>query len=161
MNHPILDHLWWPMLRDVETWLHCQDVEAWLHCCTAETSRRGYTVKMPRRGCAVETPRHGNIVETNLSYFCVVGSRPWQVGPHKRSWSSTMVNLASLCGIRQQMVMVIKVIWKDTMVFLSDKVKSPIKACVPSTLNKTYILWNTLLLMEKQSWHRRPCGDFW
>ncbi len=44
--------------------------------CTAKMSRRGYTIRMPKRGCATETPRHGNIAETNLSNFCVVGSRP-------------------------------------------------------------------------------------
>ncbi len=49
------------------------------HGCIAETSWRGCTVKMPRHGCATETPRHGNIAKTNLSYFCVVGSRPWHI----------------------------------------------------------------------------------
>ncbi len=55
----------------------CQDVVALpRRGCIAETSRRGYTVRMPRRGYVVETPRHGSIVKTNLSYFCVVGSKP-------------------------------------------------------------------------------------
>ncbi len=55
----------------------CQDVATLSRRgCIAETSRRGYTVRMPRRGYVVETPRHGSIAETNLSYFCVVGSKP-------------------------------------------------------------------------------------
>jgi hypothetical protein len=53
------------------------------------------------------------------------------------------------------MVMVIKVIQEDTMVLFSNKVERPIKittlneACVPPTVDKTYILWRTTLLVEK------------
>jgi hypothetical protein len=59
--------------------------------------------------------------------------------PHKGSRDSTMAHLASLCGTGQQMVMVIKVIQKDTLVFFNDKVERPInittldEACVPPT----------------------------
>jgi hypothetical protein len=79
------------------------------------------------------------------------------VGPHKGLQSSVMAHLASLCGTSQQMVMVTKVIREDTMVFFRDKVEKPTKittldeACVPPSPNKTYILWSTPLLVEKQS----------
>ncbi len=75
--------------------------------------------------------------------------------PHKGSWGLAMAHLPSLCGIGQQMVMVIKVIWEDTMVFFNDKVERPTKittldeACVPLVTYKTYILWSTMLLVEK------------
>ncbi len=63
----------------------CRDVAALLkRGCIAEILRCGCTVRMPRCGCIVETPRHGNIVETNLSYFCVVGSKPWHYPLLKR-----------------------------------------------------------------------------
>lgn len=77
--------------------------------------------------------------------------------PHKGSRGSAMAHLASLCGTNQQMVMVTKVIQKDTMVLFRDKVKKPNKittldeACVPPAPYKTYILWSTPLLVEKQS----------
>jgi hypothetical protein len=71
-----------------------------------------------------------------------------------------MAHLASLCGISQQIVMVTKVIQEDTMVLFTNKVKRPTKITtldetlaldVPPALDKTYILWSTLLLVEKQS----------
>jgi hypothetical protein len=77
------------------------------------------------------------------------------VGPQKGSQASTLALLASLCGTNQQMVMVIKVIQEDTMVFFSNKVENPTKiatldeACIPLAPDKTYILWNTSLLVEK------------
>ncbi len=57
----------------------------------------------------------------------------------------------------KQMVMVTKVIEKDTLVLFNDKVERPIKittldkACVSLALDQTYILWSTPLLVEKQS----------
>ncbi len=75
--------------------------------------------------------------------------------PHKGSRGSPLAHLVNLCGTSQQMVMVIKVIQEDTMVLFSNKVERPIKittlneACVPPTVDKTYILWRTTLLVEK------------
>jgi hypothetical protein len=77
------------------------------------------------------------------------------IRPHKGLQAFAMTHFASLCGIGQQMVMVTKVIREDTMVLFNNKVKRPIKittldeVCVPPTPNKTYILWNMLLLVEK------------
>jgi len=64
--------------------------------CIAKTSRRGYTIRMPKHHCIAETPRHGNIVETNLSYFCVVGSKPWHYPLLKRD----LLDGAGLLGYR-------------------------------------------------------------
>jgi len=65
--------------RDVAALLHYRDMAALLHFqdVAALLKRQDWVhVRMPRRGCATKTSRHGNIAETNLSYFCVVESKP-------------------------------------------------------------------------------------
>jgi hypothetical protein len=74
-------------------------------------------------------------------------------GHHQGSRGFTLTHVTSICGIGQQMVMVTKVIWEDTM--FSNKVKRLAKittldeACVPPMANKTYILWSTTLIGGK------------